>query len=288
MERFKKFITKDKKANDGVMPNYVHGKHAENITKSVKNDGVFPNYVHGNHAAEKKEIKETREVAAEPKQHKTLDEYGKSNKEFRNPEHMDKELGKHYDTHIETHPEVAHVERYTSSSRRLNRGLLAHHKGEAELPDEFKEHSNGLSKVVSSIPAPKEFHTYSGLGFDPRRHVNEKGHLHSPAFLSSSPDINIAGKFSKEVNNKTGAVDYDEDSTQHILKVKIPKDSTHGAYVNGSSSLGRRGRSHGEGEKEFIIDKAKTFKIDPNPTSIKDKSGRITHMIHHATIHEGE
>lgn len=285
MERFKKFISKDKKANDGVIPNYVHGKHSEEV-KNSKNDGIMPNYVHGKHSSTKKDIKESEDQ----KEHSSIKDYEEHHKEFETREHMDKDLGSHYDEHIALHPDVEHVKRYTSSSAGLNRSLLDQHNANTPLSDNYKKRSEGLSNAITSIPSHKEFHTYSGLGFDPRRHVDEHGHLHSPAFLSSSPDIHTASGFAYPISDVHGTKTFSdrEDAVHHILKIKVPKGSTHGAYVNGSSNLGRHSvGEHGTGELEYIANKGTTYKVNPKPTIIKNEDGKVTHMIHHADIIDG-
>ena len=282
MERFKKFITKDK--NDGVFPSYVHGKHAEISPK--KNDGVVPNYVHGKHALVKKEIKET----TEHKDFHGIEGYAEHHKEFDSPEHMDEHLGEHYDKHVAEHPDLHHVKAYTSSSE-INGELLAQHKHGGELAPHEQKQVEGLDRILSSKPAEIEHHTYSGLGFDPSRHVNEHGHLHSPAYTSSSPDINIASQFAKPINKNTGNQDFygehNPDVVRHVLKIKIPKGSTHGLYVNGSSNYGRHVKANGlNDEKEFLIKRGINYKINPTPTVIKNGQGRVTHHIHHAEIVE--
>ena len=258
MERFKNFFTKDK--NNGIVPNYVHGKHAS-----------------------------LKDFINESDEHIGIENYEHKNKEFVSAEHMDNTLGAHYDKHVAEHPDVKHVKAYTDESE-INNRLLAQHNYGGKLRPEHEEMAAGLDRILASKPSAQEHHTYSGLGYDPRRHVDESGHMYSPGYTSSSPDVNVAKRFAKDINNKTGdrAFSNNKDtSTKHILKIKIPKGSTHGLYINGSSKFGRGVAKAGlDDEKEMLLKRNIKYKVNPTPTIIKNGEGKVTHMIHHADIVE--
>lgn len=281
MKSFKKFIEKPKQ---NYIPCNVHGAHA-NPETAKKN--YIPVNVHGKHA----DPKNKKNITEEAKTYSDFKKYADDTKEFENHAALDKDLGGHYDEHMKRHPDLPHVKRFTSDSSDLNDSLIAHHGTSKEMPPYHKKTAEGLDRILSSKPAHKTFHTYSGLGFDPRQHADENHKLPSPAFLSSSPHATTAEDFAKVIDEHGRKRFKTKEGTKHIMKIEIPEGSTHGAYVNGVSTFGRirPDSPHGVGEKEFTMKHNITYKLHPEKeVHIKDRDGHITHIIHHATVDEGK
>jgi hypothetical protein len=245
----------------------------ERESKVVIKKNVFPEVVHGKHASgSKKQIKEETGFGETIKKHEDSDYL---------------ELKPHYDS-LRQHEHLDHIYRYTDSSARLNKGLIAAAKDPNKpLSSDLESHASKLENVLSSVPAPKDKTVFSGLGFDPSKLMDEKGELHNPAFTSASISGYVAAGFAREFDKNGEQYSYentargDYNSHKHILKVTIPKGSTHGAFVDHVSS--------NSGEDEFIINRNKKFKINPTPETTRDVYGNgniVHHHIWHATIAE--
>lgn len=312
-------LEKLKSPNDGVMPVYVHGKHAATPT-----DNSFPNYVHGRHASDKLNEK-TRDdhiidfgdnvVDAEfeplydpPLSNKParrdstnrgeptkagdwFNYYNNNANDGKGIDSLDNELTSHYHDHLESHPDLDHVYQYTKGSGTLNRALIrAHQEGSGdELPglgremgERYTKRKEGIDRVLSSKPAPKDFDTFSGLGFDPRRYMDENGVMHSPAYLSSSINPQIAHSFATTISSETGQqLDYDEPlnkGERHILRIPVNQFQTNGAYVNSISNFGPKYSGGGAGEQEFLHKRGQKFKIDPTPQTLTGYDGAKVHI----------
>jgi hypothetical protein len=281
-------LEKTNSPKDGVMPVYVHGKHAAEPT-----DNSFPNYVHGKHASNK--INEEADTGAESTDLRDwFDNHNKNVNGGQGVDSLHKELTDHYHENLSNHPDSSHVVNYTKGSGDLNRALLRSHKsGNSDIEPndsisdyiskyEAERHNktkNGINKAITSIPAPKDFDTYSGIGFDPRRIMDENNVIHSPAYLSSSIDPRIAHSFSTELDSNTGKSPRDNDSEieKHILKIPVKQYQTNGAYVDSISHFGTKDDGF-KGELEFLHPRGQEYKIDPTPKTLTSKYGGNTHI----------
>jgi hypothetical protein len=281
MKKFRDFLKK--KSDDvvkGVFPNYVHGAHAslDSVMKPVKK-GVFPNYVHGAHATKdvQKEETEFEKFDDEKPKKESRSIFNYLNKHNEHNAALDTSLGNHYDSSVASHPDVEHVHEYTSASGSFNRHLIDRHIDPKNTPrNEYHEdRAKALHNVINAHEAPHDFTVHSGLGFDPARHVNANNEIHSPAFLSTSLNPNVAYNFTKTIDTETGHPSYKGE--QHILRVKIPKGSHHGVYVNGNSRFGRSDGEKGTGEMEFLMKPGK-FKINPTPQKYKGYGDQVVNM----------
>jgi hypothetical protein len=234
-------------------------QYLNQLEKQRKSIGYFPNVVHGSHAGGKKINEDNSSDKTGFLGH--IDDFtsGVDGENLENTLKLDKTLQSHYKPSLSNHEMVGHVTRYTTDSEGLNRHLIAEHKGELEnynsLPqdkkeerNELNERSDKLSQAISSHPAPMDFNTYSGLGFDPRKHMNKDGSIHSPAFISSSIEAGCAFEFARP----TGS-----DQEYHILEIPVKKGSTRGAYIESHSDK--------PGESEFLHNKGQNFKLSNNP-----------------------
>jgi len=294
-------LEKTSSSKDNVMPVYVHGKHA---AKSTNNS--FPNYVHGKHASNK--INEEADTGSESNDLKGwihthnseptdlrdwFDQHNKNVNDGKGLDSLHAELTNHYHEDLSNHPDSNHVVDYTKGSSELNGALLrSHRSGTSDIEpvddgynymseksaEMHNERRNGIDKAITSIPAPKDFDTYAGVGFDPRRIMNEKNEMHSPAYLSSSIDPRIAHSFSQEMDIKTGESprDYGAEVEKHILRIPVNQYQTNGAYVDSISNFGTK---EGQvGEKEFLHPRGQKYKIDPTPKTLTSKYGGPTHI----------
>ena len=269
---------------DGVMPVYVHGKHSAKPTKNS-----FPNYVHGKHASNNineeadTDTKEPTDLAG------WFAHHNKNVNDGQGLDSLHKDLTDHYHEDLSNHPELNHVVEYTKGSSELNRALLRSHKsGTSEIEadrniseytaERFNKNRNGIDKAITSIPAPKDFDTFAGIGFDPRRHMDENNVMYSPAYLSSSIDPRIAHSFTHGLDPKTGESpnEYNEEGEKHMLRIPVKQYQTNGSYVDSISNFGTKDGHIGE--REFLHARGQKYKIDPTPKTITYKFGGPTHI----------
>lgn len=248
MKTFKQHLNdlEKQRKSKGYFPNVVHGSHAS----KEENDGKFPNVVHGSHASKEENLKENvfsdgYLIYDKNKEHlKALLDYETKNH---------RELVQHYSEFLRNHPDINHLIRYTSSSKRLNQRLI---RGE-ELTGDLKDRAEGIDRVLNNAsPIPQDTTVFSGLGFDPRNHMTEDGHLSSNAYLSSSIRGIIANSFSTLLNDEGTPSNTDTGNT-HVLKIHLPEGSSYGAYIDPISNH--------RGEDEFLFRRRIKFKIHPVP-----------------------
>lgn len=247
MKTFKQHLNdlEKKRKSKGYFPNVVHGSHAS----KEENDGKFPNVVHGSHASKEEKLKEDvfsdgYLIYNKNKEHlKALQDYETGNH---------RELEQHY-SELRNHPDVNHLIRYTSASKALNRKLI---RGE-ELTGDLKDRAEGINRVLNDAsPIPQDTTVFSGLGFDPRNHMTEDGHLISNSYLSSSTRGIIAHSFSTLLNDE-GIPSNTNTGNTHTLKIDLPKGSKYGAYIDHISNH--------RGENEFLFPPGTKFKLYRDP-----------------------
>lgn len=271
-------LEKTSSPKDGVMPVYVHGKHSVKPTKNS-----FPNYVHGKHASNK--INEEADTDAEDSNdlRKWFDNYNNDVNDGQGIDSLHRDLRDHYHEDLSNHPDMDHVHQYTRGSTELNGALIRSHKsGTSEIEsvddghnymsekaaERLNERKNGIDKAITATPAPKDFDTFSGIGFDPRRHMDENNVIHSPAYLSSSIDPRIAHSFANEIDPRTGKspIYADDQPEKHILRIPVKQYQTNGSYVDSISNFGTKDGQIGE--KEFLHARGQKYKIDPTPKTL--------------------
>jgi hypothetical protein len=190
---------------------------------------------------------------------------------------LKEDLHNHYTSFLKNHQDVTHVRGYSSSSSALNKKLItqAEYKkagvDSTPLSEYDEERKNGLERILSEHPAPRDFDTYSGLGFDPRNIMNSENILESPAFMSSSIDPYLAsgfaafhqdGKFSSSTSPN---YDRNKPMEAHILKIPVKEGSKVGAFINGVSQYGDETPEGNLGEDEFLHNRGGRYKVDPTP-----------------------
>lgn len=158
------------------------------------------------------------------------------------------------------------VRNYTEHSTPLNTYLHKNHSDPKSKDEGHDYTAQVLSNHVSEIKAPKTFHVYSGLHESPEtghdvKEESDHYKAHLPAFTSASIDPEITTMFSSSAHDEKS-----KEATiyhHHVLKIEIPKGSTHGRYIDHDSV--------NKGEKEFLIDKGKNIHISKEHQIIKQK-----------------
>jgi len=110
------------------------------------------------------------------------------------------------------------IHHYTIESRNINKALLREHKKKPKniqnrvynrihFPDVQKVLGGGehdtrvlhhIDAAIRNHPLPHDGTTYSGISFDPRKHLNKDGILHSPSYLSTTHDIHVAHDYARD------------------------------------------------------------------------------------------
>lgn len=303
----------NKPSGNGIVPNYVHGKHS-NAIETTENNGIVPNYVHGKHSHNK--INEQNLADLTKSDLEKLPDTFEFQNDHPNRKEIDTRLGNYYHDKLTQHPDKNDVFRYTKHSGALNRGLLSnynafrHHNN--PLPnDEHEDRKKGIDRLLKDIPAPENMTTYSGLGYspqaiatsDPRQFAHLPGHehlaniepderymyVHSPAYQSSSVSFSIANDFAKPIDpenpnrtgsSKNGVYHY------HIARIKVPEGSKQGAYVNTISNFGRENQDPGVGELEFIHPRGVTYRVPVKPTETVTNGYGEKNRAHHIWDYE--
>lgn len=167
-----------------------------------------------------------------------------------------------------------HLKAYSRYSADLNRSLLdAHNKGR-EHPKSFEDDLhhfklNDLDKEVNEHKLEHPLHTFSGVGFDPQELASKhpEGHIHLPAYTSTSVDKDVAREFASTAR-------YGQpDNKRHIIHFELPKGQA-GKHVGKNSE--------NPFEREFVLPRNTTIKVHPNP--VEHRRIGQTYLVHKATI----
>ena len=134
--------------------------------------------------------------------------------------------------------EKRNINQYTRSSRKLNIGLI-----NGRLHENQEKHAKHLDNAIDKNKIKERVHVYSGIGFDPTKHMNEKGQLHSPAYISTSHDKSVANRFATP----------NDDCIHHIMHLYLPK---------GSPAMHIPEHVSGLSEKEVLVKRGATLQHD--------------------------
>lgn len=194
--------------------------------------------------------------------------------EYVDTRELDKHLDDHYSSHIKNNKDNKEaVYQHVIGSSNIN------HKLHNNLPltDQEKDRSDKLSNAIKTAPKTKRsFTVYAGL-----RHAPQSQILHSKGFQSSSISPGVGASFAAPIDKQGKHKDSraqasrgaDEDGDKHILKIDIPKNTSHGIYTNDGRQypsddrdtpahyVNKNGKLYGTGEQEYLLDKNKRYKI---------------------------
>jgi hypothetical protein len=165
-----------------------------------------------------------------------------------------------------------HLYRYTKSSNTLNSDLYRRHmendpvKHPATVPTKVSgEHHDvaALDKAVHQ-PLKQDVHVHSGVRFNPGRLARNhpEGHIHLPAYTSTSLDRQVANQFS---------------DSGHILHIHL-KAGDKARYVGADS--------HYPHEKEVLLPRHTTIKVHPEPDVVQGEGGTKVHVWHAHVVHQ--
>lgn len=105
-----------------------------------------------------------------------------------------------------------------------------------------------------------------------------EGHIHLPAFTSTSIHKDTAEGFAQEHDNGYG-------KTRHIIHFHLPKDHK-GVYI-GEGHDGEKISEH-EREGEFVLPRGTNWKIHPQPDIYEHHNGDENHVWHAHPVHPVE
>jgi hypothetical protein len=248
------------------------------INESKKNtagSGIAPSPVHfrmGYDSIDKRKSKHLKSsLKEETSPVKTEDWLGKNENAGRSVHKITKELLDDADPISKEHAETL---RYYSGpdSAVINKKLIDDHygkkpdsSGSRSLPKEYIEKTVKHLDKITSHNIRRQLHVYSGLGFDPSKHVDSQGHLHMPAFTSVTHDKNVAHEFA-ETHHKEGRT-----QAKHILHIHL-KSYDRATHISGHAFV--------PDEHESILPRNTILKVHPVPTMLSDG----TH-VWHAQVH---
>jgi hypothetical protein len=173
-----------------------------------------------------------------------------------------------------------HLNKYTSGSRMLNKALWAANKAGTKAPT----HVNGmththdvkeLDKAVNRNKLNDDLHVYSGVGFDPAELASKhpEGHVHLPAYTSTTIDKSIARNFGA---NQTLDKPHLQTATTkgHIMHIAL-KAGQKGAYISDSGTEYKK-------EHEFLLPRDTILKHN-GTTTHQDEYGD-DYLVHHMEV----
>lgn len=154
--------------------------------------------------------------------------------------------------------EVSHINRYTVSSGPLNKNLIKKTATKKSHVEAMKH----LDSAISRNPLRHDLHVYSGMSFDPTDHTDEKGRMHSPAYISATHSKDTAHSFTTE-----------HKGIRHIARISLRQ---------GDPALHISPYSDNPHEDETIIKRDVTLQHHGHQ-DYKDADG-VKYRVHHMSI----
>lgn len=283
MQSFKKFI-EEAKFNKGTIidVNPVHGGHSKPPQSKVINKTP----VHGGHSKPTKKIDESQHDS-----HYPIDSEGN--------EHIRDFARRNYNDHLgddmfEVHhkinqsyekfhenPHAAALKKYSKNSWTTNKELINNATGQPSLfadhhydtahdkvdkTEKQKEHNDHVESLDKSFAHPNavlkhDLHVFHGTDkFNPGEEAKKgSGRITFPSYTSTSIDPKIASDFAGS------------SSSAHILHIHLEKGQR--AHYLGSNS-------HFDHEKEVLLPRNSTIKVNPIPTIVHTGDGDKQHIWH--------
>ena len=155
--------------------------------------------------------------------------------------------------------EIEHLRKYTANSG-VNHDLVDAHHGGKSIPTKYAEHLKHLDSATGRSIG-KEIHLYTGIGFNPGRVIDTEGHLHLPAYTSTTHDTKTALRFARPLNTE---------GERHILHIHAEADDK-GVNVENITD--------NEEEHETVLPRNTRLKIHPVPTVYRHENGNV-HVWH--------
>ncbi len=150
---------------------------------------------------------------------------------------------------------------YTKYSKTLNSHLWKKAVNGIELPAHIQRIQDKLDDAIkNSKKVSDSFIVYSGVKNRKNTmpsHLSEFGEVLTPSYISASTSPRIAHSFSEK----------DENGNTHILRIRVPNNFQHGAFVANMSEHPY--------EKEFLIQNNRPLLIHSTPTIIKHNDASV-------------
>ena len=266
MKTFKQF-EKEKKSEygTGVIPVAIHFKHITSVAdvEGPEVKGLIPAPIHFRNVQPKKKLDEAAKPATGYKAWLKTDDntkLGKSHEAISNKLHKSNAFTPEHDSSIR---------HYTASgSTSMNKNLIKN-KGKI-IAKTHQKHVKGLDSAIKNNPIQHNLNAYSGTSFDPRKHLDKKGQMHSPAYISATHSKTVAHSFSGHHATK-GKSPY---GPRHIIHFDLKKGdpATHVSHL-----------SDHDGEHETVI--GRNTKLQYHGTESHYDPDREAHFnIHRMSI----
>lgn len=279
MKTFKQH-TKEKKLKDGegsgVIPAPIHFKHFADIDIGT---GTIPAAIHFKHIHKKKKEKLDEAKKTKVKEnpfHRWIDDTSDN-------EHLST-LGNNNNRHREISNKLDSTNKFTANhedaikgytndsaggepgSQTINKPLISGKFSSKTHQKNVESHAKQIDKAIDKNRIQHDVHVYSGTSFDPMKHMDEKGRLHSPAYISATHSRPVAAGYAQ-----SGGEGY---NMRHIMHIHVKKGdpATHVSRVSDFS-----------GEHETLIKRGTTLQHHGHEDH-GDSDAEHWYRIHHMSI----
>jgi hypothetical protein len=275
MKTFKQH-TKEKKqeVGSGTIPAPIHFKHFADIDIGT---GVIPAAIHFKHIHKKKKDK------LDEAKKKGPDHFQQWMNDTSDNEHLSKlgsndkrdaEISKklHSTNKFSANHEDA-IRGYTNDSeggepgsQTINKPLISGKFSNKTHQKNVEAHAKQLDSAIDKNKIKHDVHVYSGTSFDPMKHMDEKGRLHSPAYISATHSKPVAGGYAQSGGEGYGM--------RHIMHIHLKKGdpATHVSHL-----------SDFDDEHETLIKRGTTLQHHGHEDHYNSHS-ESWYRIHHMTI----
>ncbi|CAB4171119.1 ADP ribosyltransferase [uncultured Caudovirales phage] len=232
MKTFKQFA-KQKKQEEGtgVIPVPIHFKFVEPVeVEGPKVKGLIPAPIHFKHVQSKKKLDEAAKPATGYKAWLKTDDntkLGKSHEAISNKLHKSNAFTPEHDSSIRHYTGSKGASGKGWASTNMNKNLIKN-KGKI-IAKTHQKHVKGLDSAIKNNPIQHDLNAYSGTSFDPRKHLDKKGQMHSPAYISASHSKTVAHSFSQNATEGKGSYE-----PRHIIHFDLKKGdpATHVSHLS--------------------------------------------------------
>ena len=281
MKKFKQFINTIKK-QPPIIPAVIHFKHVQ--AKVPKAQTPFP--IHFRHVKEDTQLDKPI-VGHIDDWHAINDNAHLSNQKPDTDAHNEEIANKVIkDKPLSDLPDEDrdYINRYTAeysdglpshlnkmTSHLINGRILSN----AKLTKQHQDAISSLDNSINNNRIQRPLSLYSGVGFDPEKHIDENGQMFSPAFISATHSKNTAINFSSRyVRDAKPIENPDNYSIDHIIHFHLnPNDAA--MHVSHLSDVPE--------EYETIIGRGQTLQHH-GTSSYEDPLYKKIYRIHHMSI----
>jgi hypothetical protein len=176
-----------------------------------------------------------------------------------------------------------HIENYTDLSRPLSRILYQHHNEGKEPPRQIEHEGqhfdlDALDRITHKSKLSKNTEVFTGIRHDPRQSMNGEGHLHLPAYTSTSDSYSVGKKFATKQARRKDDHGSGTLADGHILHIHLTKGQ-HAVSLASKSTYGD--------ESERLLPRNTVLKVHPEPDTRTDSDGRKIHVWKSHVVSQG-